>query len=87
MKQIHYYFNDFDELKKRLGYRLTDETIKDICNYLEKHNQFLDITDCYDPQSGWKGADIYLDSINLSKNGYCLNEEYVKQILEQFNKL
>ena len=81
MKHIQYDCADFEEIKKRFSWKLSDETIKKLCNYLKENEKIIDAIDCYDCQSGWEGTKFKIGDIDLSGNGYCLSDSSVLQFL------
>lgn len=81
MKNIQYDHSDYEEIKKRFGSKLSNNTIEILCNYLKENNAVIDAKDCYDSQSGWSGVDFFIGNANLSLNGYCLSEASVLSYL------
>lgn len=64
----------------------TDEQLLVVQKYLRDNNLTIDITECYDAQSGWTGRDIYLEGVNLSVNGYCYKVSNLLNHIENHRK-
>ena len=54
---------------------------KKLCNYLQKNNKVVDMTESYDPQSGWSGFNFIIGDQDLSVNGFCFSPERVDSFL------
>jgi hypothetical protein len=85
MKRIQYDGNDVELLKSRFSFKVKEETIEKLCDWLLKNNETIDADDCYDGQSGWRGTDLYVKGTNLSLNGYCLSDSTIENFLNKQN--
>ena len=83
MNTKKYTFKDILEFKKKFGFSLKENTINRLFTYMEKNNKVIESSKCYDSQSGWYGYDLYIDSFNLSVNGYCLRDSVVDEFLNK----
>ena len=80
LKHWQYDSNDKDEFIK--DFKIINEALADrLCAYLKKEKKVVDVIECYDSQSGWRGADFNIDGQNLSLNGYCLSVSSIDKFL------
>ena len=79
LKHIRFGFDDEKEFINR--FNLSIITAKKLCNYLEKNNKVVDMTETYDPQSGWSGFNFIIGDQDLSVNGFCFSPERVDSFL------
>lgn len=53
-----------------------------LCDYLKEKNIKVKVSECYDGQSGWRGANFYIENEDLSGNGYCLSSSSINNFLD-----
>jgi hypothetical protein len=51
------------------------ETITRLQKYLSDKDSKVKVVETYDPASGWRGFEFWLDETDLSLNGYCFSEK------------
>lgn len=72
LKHWQYDANDKDHFAK--DFTKIDEALAErLCNYLRIKGEVVDVIECFDGGSGWRGFDFNVSGINISVNGHCFS--------------
>lgn len=72
LKHWRYDANDKKEFVKNFP-KIDENLAERLCLYLREKNKLVDVIECYDGQSGWKGENFIVNGKDLSINGYCFS--------------
>lgn len=56
-----------------------------VIEYLEKHNLTIELRECGDARSGWKGQNVMLQGRDLSGNGFCYSPNRLMEHIEFYH--
>ena len=79
LKHIQYDCNDAEILRQT--FKFSPGTILQLCRYLRDTNQVVDAIDTYDGQSNWQGVSFIIGEVDLSGNGFLLNNKRLTAFL------
>lgn len=77
----HIQFSSIDKKEFIKRFDIPEPLAERLCLYLADKKEVVDMKECYDPQSGWRGFDFCIGNKNLSLNGYRFRPNNVESFL------
>ncbi len=81
LKNWEYDYNDSELFVRNFKSISTGLALR-LCNYLKNENKIVNVNECYDAQSGWRGTHFIINNDDLSANGYCFSSHSLDTFLK-----